>query len=91
MPTIKNNTTGTSTQCAAGTSFREAAQEGGMGIPFGCETGICSTCLIQITSGMENLSERSDQEDFTLEARGADDDMRLACQCTVNGDVEFEQ
>ena len=91
MPTVKNATSNTSAECSEGDSLREVAQENGLGIAFGCENGICSTCLIQIKSGAENLSERTDQEEFTLEARGADDDMRLACQCTVNGDVEFEQ
>lgn len=91
MPTIKNTSTGASAQCAAGASFREVAQEQDLGIPFGCENGICSTCLIHIGKGMENLSEKTEQEEFTLDARGADETMRLACQCKVNGDVEFEQ
>ena len=91
MPKITNDSTGASAECEAGASFREVAQNEGLGVPFGCENGICSTCLIQIKSGMENLSEKTEQEEFTLEARGADDDMRLGCQCKVNGDVVFEQ
>ncbi|MBT4384583.1 (2Fe-2S)-binding protein [Candidatus Peregrinibacteria bacterium] len=91
MPKITNTSSGTSADCEEGGSFREAAQAGGLGIPFGCENGICSTCLIKIGSGMENLSERTDQEEMTLDARGADDNVRLACQCKVNGDVSFEQ
>lgn len=89
--TIVNKSTGAKATAPAGSSFRDVAQEEGLDIPFGCENGICSTCLIQITSGMENLSEKTEQEEFTLDARGADEDMRLACQCKVNGDVEFEQ
>lgn len=94
MPTVKNLSSGKSAQCAAGTSFRELAQKNDLGIPFGCESGICSTCLIHIKSGAENLGPKSEQEEFTLEARGIDaKDMttRLGCQCKVNGDVEFEQ
>ncbi len=91
MPQVTNQTTGTSAQCNAGDDFREVAQNNSLGVPFGCENGICSTCLIQIKSGGENLSERTEQEEFTLEARGAGEDVRLGCQCKVNGDVVFEQ
>lgn len=91
MPQITNLSTGQSAQCAAGSAFRDVAQEQDLGIPFGCENGFCSTCLIQIRKGAENLGEKTEQELFTLEARDATADMRLACQCQVNGDVEFEQ
>lgn len=94
MATLKNHSTGATAQCNPGTNFREVAQNEGLDIAFGCESGICSTCLIHITSGAENLGPKTEQEEFTLEARGvAADDMttRLGCQCTVNGDVEFQQ
>lgn len=94
MPKLTNKTTGASAECEAGTSFRVAAQTKGLDVPFGCENGICSTCLIHIKSGAENLSPKTEQEEFTLEARGVPkDDMttRLGCQCTIKGDVEFEQ
>lgn len=92
--TIKNVGTGASATCPAGSNFREVAQAKDLDVPFGCESGICSTCLIQITSGKENIGPKTDQEEFTLDARGvAPDDMstRLGCQCTVNGDIEFHQ
>jgi len=94
MPTVKNVSTGATAQCAAGASFKDVAQTQGLDVAFGCESGICSTCLIQIKSGAENLGPKTEQEEFTLEARGTDaGDMntRLGCQCKVNGDVEFEQ
>jgi ferredoxin len=93
MPTIKNIASGATAECAVGASFREIAQEKNLDVPFGCESGICSTCLIQIKSGKENLNAKTEQEEFTLDARGiAPDDMtvRLGCQCQVNGDIEFE-
>jgi len=91
MPTVKNASTGQSATCDAGAMLKDVAEQNGLGIPFGCENGICSTCLIQIKSGAEHLGERTEQEEFTLDARGAGEDMRLACQCQVNGDIEFEQ
>lgn len=94
MPKVTNQSTGVSADCQAGESMRKVAQEQNLGIPFGCQDGICSTCLIQIKSGAANLGPKTEQEEFTLESRGiAADDMntRLACQCQVNGDVEFGQ
>jgi ferredoxin len=94
MPTIKNASTGSTAQCQAGANFREVAQTQGLDVAFGCESGICSTCLIHIKSGAEHLGPKTEQEEFTLDARGvAPEDMstRLGCQCTVNGDLEFEQ
>ncbi|MFA4815452.1 MAG: 2Fe-2S iron-sulfur cluster-binding protein [Candidatus Gracilibacteria bacterium] len=91
MPKITNKTTGVSAECAAGASFREVAQNSDLNVPFGCESGICSTCLIHIKTGAENLSPKTEQEEFTLDARGAEPNVRLGCQCKVNGDVEFEQ
>lgn len=92
--TVTNQTTGVTATGQSGVNFKDLAEEKGLGVPFGCESGICATCLIQINSGKENLSEMTEQEEFTLEARGVDvdeGDVRLGCQCQVNGDVEFEQ
>lgn len=91
MAKVTNQTMGVSAECESGAELKDVAQKGGLGIPFGCENGLCGTCLIQINSGMENLSEKTEQEEFTLDARMAEPNMRLACQCKVNGDVEFEQ
>lgn len=94
MPQVTNQSTGATAQCAAGSKFKDVAMEQNLDVAFGCESGICSTCLIQIKSGAENISPKTDQEEFTLEARGvANDDMntRLGCQCQINGDVVFEQ
>ena len=56
-------------------------------INFGCRIGGCGVCLVNIVSGAENLSPKTDEEehftDFEYE--------RLACQCLVKGDVSIEQ
>ena len=94
MPTITNASIGATAQCAAGANFREVAQAQNLDVAFGCESGICSTCLIQIKSGAENIAAKTEQEEFTLEARGveaSDMNTRLGCQCQINGDVTFEQ
>lgn len=50
-----------------------------MGVPFGCQDGICGTCAVYVLEGMENLSERNEKEiDMDLE-----EGKRLACQCVI--------
>lgn len=50
------------------------------GIPFACTEGVCGTCVIEVTQGMENLSDFNAAEaDFLGEL----DKERLACQCTI--------
>lgn len=48
--------------------------------------GQCGTCLVEVTQGMENLSERTPAEQRKLKKRP--DTYRLSCQTIVNrGDV----
>jgi ferredoxin len=47
--------------------------------------GQCSTCIVEIVAGMENLSPRSDVE--IKRFKNKPDSYRLACQTTVNGPV----
>ena len=58
-----------------------------LGITFGCQDGICGTCIVEVEEGMENLSERNQAEvDMALEGN-----QRLACQCTLKkGTVKFK-
>ena len=54
----------------------------------------CGTCKVLVKKGMENLSPKGIMEKFTLfrmlSAIGHEDEMRLACQCAVNGDCSIE-
>lgn len=50
------------------------------GVPFACTEGICGTCVIEVTEGMENLSEFTQEEEDFL---GEMDNERLACQCRL--------
>lgn len=51
------------------------------GVPFACTEGVCGTCVIEVTEGMENLSAfKEEEEDFL----GDLDCERLACQCRIN-------
>ena len=50
---------------------------------------VCTTCLINVSEGAENLSEYSQQEDFML-GNADDASMRLGCQCRPSGDCTVE-
>ena len=50
-----------------------------------CGYGQCGTCVVEITSWMENLSPKTAFEEKVL--RKKPDNYRLACQTMVNGSV----
>ena len=56
----------------------EACEEAG--VPFACSEGVCGTCVIEVTEGMENLSEFTQEEEDFLGEKGCE---RLACQCRL--------
>ena len=61
-----------------GSSIQEACEDAG--VPFACTEGVCGTCVIEVTEGMENLSEFTQEEQDFLGEMGCE---RLACQCKV--------
>ena len=50
------------------------------GIPFACTEGVCGTCVVEVSEGMENLSAFTQEEEDFL---GELDFERLACQCQI--------
>ena len=50
------------------------------GVPFACTEGVCGTCVIEVTEGMDNLSEFTQEEEDFLGEKGCE---RLACQCRL--------
>ncbi|MBU1151679.1 (2Fe-2S)-binding protein [Patescibacteria group bacterium] len=92
MPKVTFKNTGEEAEVEAGAKLMDVTRDKGWSIAYGCEDGMCGTCIISVVSGMENLNEVSDKEKDTLEAMGMDPSVhRLACQCKVNGDVVIEQ
>jgi ferredoxin len=61
-----------------GENICDAIEEAG--VPIGCSNGVCGTCEIDVTAGMENLSARN-QEEVDL---GMEGEKRLGCQCVIN-------
>ena len=60
-----------------GDSIIAAAEE--LGVPFGCYTGVCGACEIEIIKGHENLTELTEAEKI----KGMHLKKRLACQCKI--------
>lgn len=57
---------------------------------FGCRTGVCGTCLVEVTKGAEAIEPAGAAEREMLEVFAPENEKaRLACQLTVNEDTEF--
>ena len=64
-------------EVADGENIVEVIEEAG--VPIGCSNGVCGTCEVEVTEGMENLNERTEEEvDLGMEG-----DNRLGCQCII--------
>jgi ferredoxin len=88
-------------EVAAGCNLREELQKAGVEVYQGLTKylncfghGTCGTCKVLVKKGMENLSPRGVMEKLTmfrmLSTIGFEHEMRLCCQCTVNGDCTVE-
>ena len=59
---------------------------------FGCRTGICGTCLVEVLEGDEKSRESSGDEKELLEILCDDQSKsyRLACQMTCNQNLKLK-
>ncbi len=77
----------------SGKSLREVARKTGASMEFGCRIGDCATCIAQVTSGQEFLSEKNEKELLALKVISPDNEkLRLMCQCSIEaeeGEVEI--
>jgi ferredoxin len=56
-----------------------------LGVAFGCTDGRCGSCRVEISEGMENLTELTQNErDMGL---NEDENARLICQCKIKQGV----
>jgi len=66
---------------AEGQSILEAALEAGLGAPYSCTAGVCSTCRAQVTEGPSEMAANHALEDYEVR-----DGYVLTCQCYPTGD-----
>jgi ferredoxin len=58
------------------------------GISFGCRSGACGACLIEILEGIPSLTKADNMERMFLVTLGYSEECyRLACQCRLQGDI----
>jgi ferredoxin len=85
----------------AGSNLRLELQKAGVEVYPGLAkylncfgNGMCGTCKVLVKKGMENISKKGMKEKATmfrmLSVIGHEQEMRLGCQCTVNGDCTVE-
>lgn len=69
-----------------GTRVIEISEKVGAGIVYGCREGDCGTCMMEVVSGWNNLTEPSVVEAKVLKENMAQRHNRLACQAQILGD-----
>ena len=99
MPTIKFSREKETVECASGANLREVAMKRGIqlypGIKriFNCHGfAQCGECRVHVVKGVENLPPKTFLEKIRIGMSwfkfGHEDEVRLACQVRVDGDVE---
>ena len=76
--------------CPCGQTLLDTARENDIQMDNACGgNGVCTTCMVKVKSGVENLSPMTDRE----EMMGLDPEqpeIRLGCQCQANGECDVE-
>jgi ferredoxin len=68
----------------------DGVNDKGVEVKWDCKSGVCDTCKVLVTKGMENLSPPSDAEKNML-GDLIDQGYRLSCQVAANGPCEIKQ
>ncbi len=85
--------------CEVGANLRDVAIAHdvevypGLKKTFNCGgKGLCGECRVHVLRGQDNLSEKTRREKFRVAVSwfkfGHEDEVRLSCQCKVEGDME---
>jgi ferredoxin len=101
MPVINFVTEKKQIEVPAGTNLRRAALDAGVELYphvhklMNCRgLAQCASCRVLVTKGIENASPMGFFEKLRLKCSmayiGHEDQMRLACQTSVNGDLDVQ-
>ena len=72
-----------------GSRVIDISEQVGASLIYGCRKGDCGKCKMKVLDGWENLSEPSEIEAGVLKKISAGEDIRLACQAQVLGDIKI--
>lgn len=72
-----------------GSYLSDAAELELAGLAFGCKSGACGICAIEVVEGAENVSPQKDTERDFVASLGMPSTVRLACQCQLRGDIKI--
>lgn len=73
----------------AGTTLQMLCESKQTPLLFGCRSAACGTCQIEVLDGASNLSAMAPDERNFLKSISAEQNDRLGCQVTVNGDCKI--
>ncbi|MCA9120415.1 MAG: (2Fe-2S)-binding protein [Planctomycetaceae bacterium] len=117
MPIVKFTKENKEIEVPAGSYLREEAVKAGINLNCGVNGygasvnkhlnchgfGMCGTCRVLITSGIQNTNQLTKREQLRFKTPGFppdpipclayighEDNMRLACMTQINGDIEVE-
>lgn len=117
MPIVKFTKENKEIEVPAGAYLREEAVKAGINLNCGVNGygeginkfvnchgfGMCGTCRVLITSGIQNTNQLTKREQLRFKTPGFppdpipclayighEDNMRLACMTQINGDIEVE-
>jgi ferredoxin len=87
---IKNGQTIEIESDEVGQSLLSIAQANGVDMDTACGgNGVCTTCLVKVVDGAENLGPVTEKEEI-MGMDATNPEYRLGCQCSVEGDCEVE-
>jgi len=91
MLKVKFKNTGEEEKIELGAELKDVTKDAGWPIAYGCEDGVCGTCIVKVVDGEENLNPMEETEKQTLGIMGLEEGgYRLACQCKCNGNCTIE-
>ena len=78
-------------EVASGENLLEALRSRGVPVASSCSGQlVCAKCAIQVNDGSYNLSSLSTNERDFMEIKGIAKGHRMACACSVEGDIEID-
>jgi 2Fe-2S ferredoxin len=90
MPKVTFMPAGRSFEVVTGTTILVSAIQNGLQLRHDCTEAICGTDRVKIVSGKEHLSDKTENEELTLEMMNAGPEERLGCVARILGDVTVE-